>query len=73
MSQLQRKVFRALTADTVEKRFIAADEAAPEGWHDDQSAALAAYQENSDAVRKEETPEAPEEVKPRRGRPRKEQ
>lgn len=73
MSQLQRKVFRALTADTVEKRFIAAEEATPAGWKDDQIAALAAYQESSDAVRKEEAPEAPEEVKPRRGRPRKEQ
>lgn len=68
----QRKVFRALTADTVEKHFIDADEATPEGWHDDQLAALSAYQEKSDAVRKEEAPEATEEMKPRRGRPRKE-
>lgn len=74
MSQVkQRKVFRALTADTVEKCFIDAEEATPEGWQDDQLAALAAYQENGDAVRKEEAPEATEEVKPRRGRPRKEQ
>lgn len=62
MSQLQRKVFRALTPHVVEKRFIAADEATPAGWHDDQLAALAAYQEA----------DAAEEVKPRRGRPRKE-
>lgn len=59
----QRKVFRALTPNTVEKRFIAADEATPAGWHDDQLAALAAHQEV----------EASEEAKPRRGRPRKEQ
>lgn len=31
------------------------------------------HQEKQDAVRKEETSEAPEEVKPRRGRPRKDQ
>lgn len=72
MSRIQqRKVFRALGALVVEKRFIDADAVAPEGWHEDQLAALAAYQENDDAVRKEEASEASEEVKPRRGRPRK--
>lgn len=68
----QRKVFRALTAHVVEKRFIAVADETPAGWSDDQSAALAAYRGSVDVTQKEEAPEAAEIVKPRRGRPRKE-
>lgn len=71
MSRIKkRKIFRALTAAVVEKQFIRADDGTPEGWHDDQSAALAAFEDKCYAVQ-EEVPEASEEVKPRRGRPRK--
>jgi hypothetical protein len=65
-----RKVFRALTANTVEKRFVAVGDATPDGWRDAIDDALSDYKETQN-VRKEETPEAAEEVKPRRGRPRK--
>lgn len=71
MRQQQKKAFRALGPEVVEKRFIAADEPTPEGWHADQASALAAFTGESHVVRKEEAPEAAEEVKPRRGRPRK--
>jgi len=71
---MQRKTFRPLTAHVVEKRFIASDDATPEGWHDTQAAALAAYQgnRNEDAVQGQGQAPAEEEVanaKPRRGRP----
>ena len=38
-----RKAFRALTGSVVEKRFIAVDEAVPDGWHETPAAALAAH------------------------------
>jgi len=64
---MQRKVFRPLTAHVVEKQFIGHDDATPAGWHDTQSAALAAHAASGN----ENAAQAPADTPKRRGRPRK--